>query len=241
MDIEKLYIPDLIIEVTRNCNMDCSHCLRGEKQNLDIDLSYIEILFNRISSIGTLTITGGEPSLKPNLIKWIVTIAKRYNVDIGNFYIATNGKKVSNDFLIQIINLFTYCSDNEISSIKVSYDYYHDIAEEGEKLKVFSFVRFEKEDIEDNPYFKERSFINEGNAKENGIGNRELTKTDIILDLDNEEIEEGLIYLNAKGNIISGCDFSYQNQDKEENIICKVQDFSFKALLDYVDKVQERI
>ena len=142
MNIKKLYIPDLMIEITRNCNMDCYHCLRGEKQNLDIDLSYIEILFNRISSIGILTITGGEPSLKPNIINWIILLAKRYNVAIENFYIATNGKRVFDKFLVSIIHLYNYCSDNEISSIKVSCDDYHEISEEAEKLKVFSFVRF---------------------------------------------------------------------------------------------------
>jgi organic radical activating enzyme len=232
----KIHIPDLIIEITRNCNMECMHCLRGEKQDIDMDLIYIEILFNRIESIGSLTLTGGEPSLKPNIIKWIILLAKRYNIDIGNFYIVTNGKKIADQFLIELINLYLYCSDNEISSVKVSHDDYHEYHEEGERLKVFSFVQFQEEEkTSDYPYHFP-SWINEGKAKENGIGEREISFDDIILNEEGEEIEEGNIYLNCKGNIIKGCDYSYTSQDKEENIICKVENFSLESIKAFIEK-----
>lgn len=37
----KIAIDDLILEVTRRCNMCCLHCLRGEAENLDADIDLI--------------------------------------------------------------------------------------------------------------------------------------------------------------------------------------------------------
>lgn len=165
--MEPLSLSEVMIEVTRRCNMTCEHCLRGEQQSLDIDLAYIDILFSKIDYISSLAITGGEPSLNVDAINYIVEASKRHSVYIDNFYLATNGKNVSNDFLLSLINLYCICSDNEISGVKVSNDIYHDnIDNNADKLKVFSFVEYEKE-------IHNKSIINEGNAEENGIGNRE--------------------------------------------------------------------
>ena len=60
-----LSIQELIIETTRKCNMACEHCLRGDVENVNIKSLYIRRLFSQIDNIDTLTITGGEPSLKP--------------------------------------------------------------------------------------------------------------------------------------------------------------------------------
>ena len=61
----KLSIDNLIIEITRRCNMACAHCLRGDAQNIDIDPSYMLKLLrdNNIDYISMVTFTGGEPTL----------------------------------------------------------------------------------------------------------------------------------------------------------------------------------
>ena len=56
-------IQNLAIEVTRKCNIKCAHCLRGDSQNKDIDLKYIDILLDQVNYIGHFCPTGGEPSL----------------------------------------------------------------------------------------------------------------------------------------------------------------------------------
>lgn len=230
-----MYCDNVIIEITRRCNMTCLHCLRGDQQNVDIPLEYIDTLFEKIDYISHLTITGGEPSLKPRIIDYIVESAKKNNVDIGGFYIATNGKKVSDEFLLSLIRLHNFCTDNEISEVKISYDDYHDRPEtreeeaERDKLSVFSFVRYEAND----PHYTRKQIINEGNAVYNGIGTREKIKPEVYVSYEDNEINEGQIYLNCKGNIINDCDLSYKNQDEEENIVCNVKDFSFQAIKDF--------
>jgi len=49
-------IYNLVIEVTRRCNMECEHCLRGEAENVDMDIKYIEKLFQKIDYISTLSL-----------------------------------------------------------------------------------------------------------------------------------------------------------------------------------------
>lgn len=89
----KYQISECILEVTRRCNMCCDHCLRGDAQNSDLDLAHVKKLFSHIDSIDTLTLTGGEPSLVPEIIQGIADAARENNVNIERFYMATNGKK----------------------------------------------------------------------------------------------------------------------------------------------------
>lgn len=66
MDIR---IDSLILEVTRRCNMCCPHCLRGDAENMDADIDLIPQIFEGITEVGTLTFSGGEPSLNTKYIR----------------------------------------------------------------------------------------------------------------------------------------------------------------------------
>ena len=69
----KLYISDLVLEVTRRCNMSCAHCCRGDAQNCDITHKVIDDAFANLSGIGSLVFTGGEPSLNVDAMppRWV--------------------------------------------------------------------------------------------------------------------------------------------------------------------------
>jgi len=185
---------------------------------------HLKTLFSKLDCISTITFTGGEPSLHPDIILETIEIAKKHSVDIGSFYIATNAKKISDEFLLALCKLYLYCSDNEISQVQWSNDLYHDEDNEHEKLKVFSFFspRYSKEYPMKSDYL-----INEGNSELNGMGSRNIEPE--TFEIDENNIIEGNVYLNCNGNLIAGCDFSYESQNKRSNIICKVEDFSLKA------------
>ena len=82
----------LILELTRQCNMRCAHCMRGEPEDKTIGASTLERLFRDVRHIEHLGLTGGEPALVPEQIAWIVHLAKRWGCTIGHFFCATNGK-----------------------------------------------------------------------------------------------------------------------------------------------------
>jgi hypothetical protein len=48
---------------------------------------------------------------------------------------------------------------------------------------------------------------------------------------------EGDLYLNCKGNIINGCDWSFENQDNPKNIISHVSTFDPKMLYKYANPI----
>lgn len=227
-----MFISNVLIEVTRRCNMACDHCLRGDTQAIDISHDTIDTFLSRVKSISNLTITGGEPSLVPDRISYIVHCAEQHKVTIDSFYIATNGKVVSNAFLMAIMDLYLYCGTNETSQLALSNDEFHaDIPSENlKKLEVFKF--FGKKDSEDYPLSPD-NLIEEGRAISYGGKSVSLSRLEVTV-MDGEGyINDGDIYLNALGNIVGECDLSYETQDRPELIICKVDDE------DYLQRVKE--
>ena len=89
MVTSNVYINDVVIEMTRRCNMTCDHCLRGPMQKKDQTKENIDKFFSHVDGIGSITFTGGEPSLVPDLIEYARQSAERNGVEIGNFYIVT--------------------------------------------------------------------------------------------------------------------------------------------------------
>jgi MoaA/NifB/PqqE/SkfB family radical SAM enzyme len=65
----EVYISQLIVEVTRRCNMMCDHCLRGDEQSIDMSDDVIKAVLSGVSSIGSLVFTGGEPTLAVDVIE----------------------------------------------------------------------------------------------------------------------------------------------------------------------------
>jgi len=213
--------------------MSCDHCLRGCQQKLDINHAYIDRVMSIAEYIGTITITGGEPSLNVTAIEYILSSAELHGVEIGSFYIATNGVNIKAEFVIACLKWFAYCDEKEMCQVHVSNDAYHanENSYNTELLDGLSF--FDRKFSNEGDYYSE-DIINEGNANEFGIGACE--NKDYGFDIDDDYINEGDIYLNAKGDIISGCNWSYENQ--EDHKVCRCEDLSLEALNAYNDTLE---
>lgn len=234
--MERTPVDQLIIEITRKCNMACDHCLRGDPENVVIDPEYINEIMSQVSSIGMLTITGGEPSLHPEIILDIVEAARHYGVDISNFYMVTNAKKVTETFSHAVMKLYWYCSDNDVSQLAISNDAYHDILDDDnvKMLQSFSFTTFKSENQEEYNNF----LIGEGRAVENYYTTR-IAETGSY-EVDEWGISGDEIYLNALGNLVSNCNLSYETQDNDkEFFIGDVKEENFN-LLESVKKYIEK-
>ena len=73
-------ISNLVIEVTRKCNMFCDHCLRGDLQNIDLKKEYVDSLLNQVDQINNVTFSGGEPSLNIPIIEYFLEQCKEKNL-----------------------------------------------------------------------------------------------------------------------------------------------------------------
>lgn len=225
-----LNIANLIVEVTRKCNMFCEHCLRGEAQNVDIDS-----LFDQVEHIGNVTFTGGEPSLNVPALNYFLEQAKLRRVSISNFYIATNGKAIEIDFVIFLLKMFAYCDEKEFSSVDISNDIFHNM--EGgydmELLQGLSFVHkkfgYDNDNYNYNNY---ESLQGSGRAADYVGEGTNVNHGDIPEARD--EFDYAEIYLNARGNIVIGCDYSFEDQDNKYTF-CKVEDLqaTYEELEEY--------
>ncbi len=226
-------ISELIIEVTRKCNMACGHCLRGCSQNVDINNQYITDVLEKIDNISSITFTGGEPMLNVPAITHFIKECKRLRITVGYFYIATNGKEMTDEFMKVILDLYLFCDWKESCCVEISNDYYHDVegqdSEAKGKLMAFKFggIRSRRE---------HETMLYEGSFKDVGNDNGNYTSADGYR-FDNGNIV-GLIYINALGNLIDGCDWSYESQEKEELIVCKSSEFSLEKFKEYAKEVE---
>ena len=123
-----MYIENLCIEVTRKCNMRCAHCLRGNAQNINIDKKYISelLLHCRDSEIGSITFTGGEPTLNIDAIEFTLQTMRWLNIRLGSFYVVTNAKVYRKRLVDLLDEAYMHCTEKELCGLAISDDEFHE-------------------------------------------------------------------------------------------------------------------
>jgi hypothetical protein len=215
--------------------MICDHCLRGKAQNRKMKYSYMSDVIRQYDYISCVTFTGGEPSLNPGAINDFIQICRVSDVEVGNFYIATNAKRASNKFMDAIYNIRSFCTNNEISSVTISNDDFHNNSLYTiDKLKsMFSFVN-DRYNTHDYNKFSMIGMINQGYYAENyGDGRENKPESFEYFDMEifkeQGDLQEVILMLNCNGKVILGCDWSYENQNKHK--LCSSDESIFEALL----------
>lgn len=127
--MRKLIFDFISVEVTRRCNMNCRHCLRGNAQEVDIDFSVIDALAEQSAQIYTLTFTGGEPTLNVPAIAHTLDALRRRNVPVTSMRMITNGALHSRE-LVEIVREFSdyiarWKDPDSCVCVQVSDDRYH--------------------------------------------------------------------------------------------------------------------
>jgi len=204
-------IDNLVIELTRRCNLKCKHCLRGPAQSIDInpDLVAKFIQKNHIDYISSLVFTGGEPCLAASSMGVIARDLVRLKVHIGTFFMATNGLVFQLEMMNALGLLHSICDETELFTLAISRDKYHDnkkIHPSWGLLKTaehpIGSLLLEGRGAKLPPdKYSHKPKVDSWYWSKDGDGG-------VLL-------REGMVYINAKGNIVKCCDFSYAHQDKE--------------------------
>lgn len=217
-----MYIDNLIFEVTRKCNLNCRHCLRGCAQNISMSKQTIKNTLKDVKGIGTIQFTGGEPSLALYQIRTIIDIIMENNISIYNFWLKLNGTKYSKALLDYFNSLYQHIvADKEACSLTFSSDKFH---KNSNKI-INSYLNKQWEYPFIQPPDKEdyRFLIKEGRARRaiSGVHYRQalyyngwVTDEDIYPDRYKNMAMEYPVYISANGNVISGCDLSFNHIDK---------------------------
>jgi len=83
--------PIVSIELSRRCNLDCAHCMRGNSENKSISIDLLNKFFDEVKSTNVLVISGGEPFMCYEEIKSLIGIIKIKKVLVPKVVIVTNG------------------------------------------------------------------------------------------------------------------------------------------------------
>jgi organic radical activating enzyme len=234
-------IDNLILEVTRNCNMQCPHCLRGNAQRVNMSFEIINKALGMFDTIGTLSISGGEPTLADKQLEHIANYMQWHPVFIDNFFMVTNGKTIKSTIFSSLEMIIMRCSDSELSQIEISRDHYHERNVQHARWSKWAeqmSYRFKLSDY----FFQDRV-----NANNKLIDMGRITVGMPIegkwqgCQIDYTECEgctyiEGDLYINALGDVLMCCDLSYSAQKKYKigNILTMSKDDLKHAIENYV-------
>lgn len=208
--MEKLYIKNFSVEITRRCNMACTHCMRGEAENIDINHRDIRNILKSVQHISHFNITGGEPSLNIKAIQYILKQLKHFQIHVYEFYIVTNGSQssISKQFIEICSELFEYQENKDIEErshmLEMSDDRYHDRVNYNKVISVLSKY----------PFFGLRGQAENMFLFKEGRSSVGCKNPIYPIYLSSENYVYGDVYLNARGEILGNGNLSYQRQQK---------------------------
>lgn len=172
----KLFIPNLSISVTDRCNLNCAHCVCGEKRNIDISDSVLRNIFNEVGYISNLAITGGEPFMVKERLEKILEFLKDYQVKVEQFGLTTNGT-LYNEEIEELFNQYeeyleqTPITYQPISKERAYIDFSDDEYHQKEIMRIGKY-KYQKniEDLHSSKYFSftkhlDKGIYNLGSAK----------------------------------------------------------------------------
>lgn len=210
----KIELGNLVLEITRKCNMSCSHCLRGPAQHIDMDTNIINRVTEALDHINGVVFTGGEPSLNAAAIEHFRWAIHFNRCSLGHFWLTVNARFYKQSFYNAIRELYCICDEQDSCSLTISRDQYHG------KMSPKAYEMYAELPFFSNERMKriaEYELLSEGNAKKNQMSSKEVRIAHEIKDYYMDEEEDTLyvgdvIYVNAKGDILLCCDLSFKHQ-----------------------------
>lgn len=209
----EVHVGNLMLEVTRRCNMCCTHCLRGEAENLDMSKETIDHVLEQVDSISTVSFTGGEPTLNLPIIEYFFDKAKELHKMPLAFWLATNGKEYQVELASLLLKIFPEMDEPDACGVALSSDGFHDDV----KTNFLKGLVFYDDSKNRGSSTEPNWIIGEGRAKE--WGENEFPHSKLEIEPWNWNGREGVnvetVYVNACGQWLADCDYSYESQQNE--------------------------
>lgn len=98
-NMNQVYIQNLAMIVTDNCNLNCAHCMRGKSCNNNMSKEVIKATLSQTKAIGNLNLCGGEPTLALDTIEEVFKYIIHNRILVNQISVVTNGTNYSLDFL----------------------------------------------------------------------------------------------------------------------------------------------
>lgn len=137
------------IEITNNCNLDCSFCIKNKRVQKFMDIEDFKVILDKVKPFTNYLYFHvlGEPMLHPKINEFIDLASKNFNVNITTNGYLINRLKTKN---IRQINISIHSFDKKYKI--TPYEYLDNI--------------FKVVDNIDNTYISYRFWVNNTNSKE---------------------------------------------------------------------------
>lgn len=225
----EISVGDLVIEITRRCNMRCDHCLRGDARNLDMPESVIDEILDAVDEISIVTFTGGEPSINLPIMEYFFRRAKAVGKFPNAFFVATNGHENQPELARILLEAWQDCADQDACGVALSEDGFHDGLQSG-YVRGLKFYQPTKERSADD---YDKWVIASGRAAQFGFGREPITQK--AFSADESEYPDGTVsrtvdtlYVAADGFVYPDCDLAYDIMDLNRKLrISSFRDYLF--------------
>ena len=110
--MKKIFFGGLGLEITRRCQLQCAHCLRGDAQNVDMSKEIIDSILDQCAGIFEVSFMGGEPTLNIDVMDYFLGEVHRRNILLGQLSFVTNGISIPDtlkDFLLRSYDYISSC------------------------------------------------------------------------------------------------------------------------------------
>ncbi len=226
----------VILEVTRRCNLRCAHCLRGEAESIDMSKETINKVIDLIAesnSFVSVSFTGGEPTLRNDLISYFFEQMKERELEFSSFWLATNGYD-QKGLLPILASAYTDAEDKNCCGVALSVDKFHE--DSGENLlKCFTFYDSSKE-----VDWKKAELIDKGMANFNGLGGCVMDEYLPHFTVNEGDINDCDIYVSANGLVTDLCDLSFEEIDESGISLTQFREYLLSGTEDFQDFLDDQ-
>ena len=118
----KFKAEELVMEITRCCNLECKHCFRGDAQSAFMSTDTINNLLSNLYEIDHLVLSGGEPFIAIRQMNEVADAIHKMGIKVGRISIITNGTLLNSEIMMALEKLQLVCGE---LSVKVSDDKFH--------------------------------------------------------------------------------------------------------------------
>ena len=106
-----MVLDNLYLEITRDCTIECEHCLRGNREHKNMSVITLENTLKNINKIDRLLLSGGEPLINIDLLEVLPELIKKYNIEVDTIGIITNGT-IYSDRHVNALNMLKSVCNN---------------------------------------------------------------------------------------------------------------------------------
>lgn len=119
--MKKLNVNYMYLEITRRCTLECAHCMRGNRQNVDMSEEIIDNALRDVTHIHELDLGGGEPLIVTQIIESIITKIKTYGIKVDKISFTTNGTILTP----RVVDTIKKLQDIASLNVRLSHDKFH--------------------------------------------------------------------------------------------------------------------